>query len=390
MKITIDRKTLVNALTTVKNAASHKAALPVLANVAICAFEKSVEFICTDMNINIRVKAEAVVSGKTDKDKGTTVRVGLLHDLVRSFPGDSVELEVFKSCVKVRCGEARYNLGTLDIDEFPATPRVTSVSDFKLPQATLRRLLEATAFCSRTADEGRYVLCGSYLGINGSITAAATDGRRLAVLSAETTEKLTKASVVIPRQTVDELLRLLSDDEDKKVAVVIGEKNIQFVFNDTTIVSKVIEGNYPDYTKVIPKDLDEPVTVGRVDLLSMLQRVNLVAEKCFIELRGQTLTVRSYAVDKDRNFGDAQEALLVPKIKKEVTTRFNIQYLIEALQAVTDDEVQYYGKETTGVFKVASQPWVAVTAAMTEKKDKDAAKPAAKETDKQPELAAKK
>jgi len=378
MKITIDRKSLVSALTTVKSVAKAKSELPILANVAIGTYEKSVDFTCTNMDQTIRFKADAVITGKGATAKDFTVRVNLFHDLVRSFTGENVDIETGKNSIDIRCGISKYHLGTLDIEEFPSTPRVSPTAEFKITQAFLRTLLTTTAYCAQTADDGRPLLCGSLFRVNGNLTAVGCDGRRLAIMSVPLDEKVKPMDVIVPRDTVTELLRLLENDEDKKLTMAIGEKNVQFQFGETTVISKIIDGKYPDYTKIIPKLEGDGVPVGRADLLNALRRVNFIDDKCSLEFRAMTLTVSAVSESKDVP-GDAQESLLIPK-SPEMTARFCTPYLIEALSCVDDDEVLFFGKtEGPGVFKVASKSWLSLTAPLLKKSEsKPADKPAAK------------
>lgn len=375
MKITIDRKILASALTTVKSAARGRSELPILANVAVGTYENSVDFTCTNLDQTIRVKAEAAITGKGATAKDFTVRVALFHDLVKSFTGDAVEIETGKNQIDIRCGQSKYHLGTLDIDEFPSTPRVSAVAEFKISQAFMRTLLTTTAFCAETADENRPALCGSLFQVNGNITAVGCDGHRLAVMSGPLDEKVKATDVIIPRATIDELLRLVANDEDKKIAVVIGEKNVQFKFGDTTIVSKIVDAKYPDYNKIIPKLDGNGVPIGRADLLSALSRVNLIDDHCSLQFQQMTLTISAESDNKDVP-GDAQESLLIPKAP-EMTARFSTVYLIQALSAVDDDEVLFFGKPNgPGIFKVAGKPWLSLTAPLIIKEEKPKAEPA--------------
>lgn len=387
MKISIERKALVNALAIVKPAACSIANMPVLANVAVGAFENSVDFTCTDMAHYIRVKVDAKITGKSDKDKDFTVRASLFTELVKSFTGETVDMEPFKNSVRVTCGQSKYNLGTLDIEEFPATPRVNPISEVKLLQPTLRTLLSATAYASNTAEDSRPVLCGSLFQVNGNLTTAGCDGRRLATMRGELEEKGKAAEVIVPRKVISQLLPLLDTDEKAKVNLAIGEKMVQFRFGDVSIISKIIDGKYPDYTKIIPKLEGEGIPIGRADLLNALRRVNFLSDECVLEFHAMTLTISAESNHKDIP-GDAQESLLIPK-SPELTAKFKTDFLIEALDAVDDDEVLFFGQpKAPGVFKVKSKPWLSVTAPINDKV-KTAPKPADKPAEKQPEPAKK-
>ncbi len=365
MKLTIPRKELVKALATVKSAAVNKSSLPILANVEINAFEKSVHFTCTNLDLTLRTKCEAAVQ----ETGATTVRVGLLYELCRSFPGDTVELNALKTKLQIRCGQSYFQLGVLDAGEFPAIPRLKNAVEVKLPQSVLKQALRSTGFCT-SDDEKRYVLNGSLLQLNGKLTLVSTDGRRLALLDAELPDKSPQAQAILPAAAVNELLKLLLDDEDSKATIELATNLAQFSCNDTVLYTKIIEGQYPDYRKIIPNiEGKTGVPIGRTDLIQALQRVAMISDTCELEFSRQTLTVRGQG--KGDLIGEAQEMLMIPKTEDH-TARFNPQYLIEGLNAVDDDQVFFYGSKESNLslIKVESKPWLCVIAGLVEEKKK--------------------
>ena len=366
MKLTVSKKSFVKALGTVKSGVASRSTLPILAHVLIRTFEKSVELVCTDLDLYLRVRLDADV-----KEKGClTVSANLLHNLVRSFPekdGDAdIKLELVKGNLRVTCGEGKYNLGVLDAEDFPPMPKLKEATSFKLPQTVLRELLITTSYPGLDADDSRHTLCGTLLATNGKVTAVATDGRRLAEMTVDIGEKLPKSETIIPRRTIATLLPLLSTDEDAPAAsVTIGDNHISFVLGGSdavTITSKVIEGNYPNWKQVIPdlRDAGNGVPVGRTDLLAVIERVALVGGNVCFDFRQQLLTVSTRSDSKDVP-GDATECILIPRCRAG-SVNANSKYFIQALKAVTDDEVLFYntGKSSPIVLKAKDKPWQAV------------------------------
>jgi DNA polymerase-3 subunit beta len=362
MKLTVSKKSFVKALATVKAGVSGRTTLPILSHVLIRTFEKSVELVCTDLDLYLRERLDAGV-----KEKGClTVSAGLLHSIVSRFPekeGDAdIRLELVKGTLRITCGDAKYNLGILDAEEFPPMPRIKDGTEFKLPQRTLRELLQTTSYPGNDADESRYVLCGTLLATNGKISAVATDGRRLAEMTVDIGQKLPKSETIIPRRAISTLLPLLADDGDANVTVTIGDNNISFAFGETVITSKVIEGNYPNWRQVIPdlRDAGNGVPVGRADLLAVIERVSLVGGNINFDFRQQLLTVSSRSEDKDVP-GDATECLLIPRCRAG-SVNANARYFLQVLKAVTDDEVLFFntGKSSPIVLKAKDKPWQAV------------------------------
>ncbi|MDE2102891.1 MAG: DNA polymerase III subunit beta, partial [Patescibacteria group bacterium] len=354
MKLTVNKKPFVRALATVKGAVQSKTTLPILSHVLIRTFEKSVELVCTDLDMFARVRIDCDV-----KEKGClTASARLLHQIVAALPGDddtNIKLELVKGALRISCGDAKYNLAVLDAEEFPPMPKLKEAVTFKLFQQTLRTLLHATSYPGADAEDSRYVLCGTLLSTNGKITAVATDGRRLAELTLPTDDKLPKSETIIPRRTVANLVSLLGDEE-KAVTVTIGENQIQFAFNagdaDVTLTSKVIEGNYPNWKQVVPDIRDASgVPVGRADLLNTIKRVSLLGGNVKFEFAQQLLTISARSELKDVP-GDATECLLIPRCRAG-SVNANARYLVQALEAVADDEVLFYnpGKNSPIVLK---------------------------------------
>ncbi len=407
MKINIQRKALVSALNTVRSAASSRGSLPALANVLLRASAKNLQLTCTDQEIYLRTDAEAVVH----EPGACTVRADLLHSLARSFAGDTIELIALTNDLKITCGEAKYKLGTLPTDEFPPFPKLKEPVTFELPQGMVHQLISDTAFCQGNDGE-RPMLKGSFMELNGQLTVAACDGRRVATDAADIEGKFPTTKCILPTKAVRELLRLLepssATEEDpspegegqgegepkaegkspkeKKpsepsiMSVAIADATAQFHIGTTILVTKLVTGDYPNFRTVIPEEFDG-VPVGRASLLGILQRVVLLANQCSIELAGQMLTVRGKG-NKEIP-GEATESLLIPPVTKERQVSFETQYLIEALSAIPDDEVLVHVKDqhSPAVFRVANKNWVCVIAAITPKekpKDEPEKKPAAR------------
>jgi len=359
MKLTIERKELLTALGIVKSAAVDgrtQTSVPVLSHVLINTFDKSVEFVCTDLDLILRAKADAEI-----KTKGSiTVRANLLHDLARSFSGEHVGLELVKDTLHVTCGDSLYKLGTLPVDEFPPLPRLRDAAEIEVPQATLRSLLASTSFAAASTDQTRAVLNGSLLRVNGDLTTVGCDGSRLALLSAPADGLGKKArSLVLPRPAVGGLLRLLDEaEENKRCRIVTAENLCQFHIGDAVLTTKLIEGAYPNYNEVIPSIKSRGIPIGRVDLLNALQRCALISDVCQLDFRKQVLNI--HAVNNRDVVGEASENLLVPS-GENLRLSFTTRYLVDALSAVEDDEIQFHGRVgTPAVIKVASTPWLSV------------------------------
>jgi DNA polymerase-3 subunit beta len=370
MKLNIPRQELLAAIAAIKPVA--RGPLPIHNNLLIVAGPgQTVTLTATDVDLFLRVKTEAEVA----KEGKTTVRAVLLHDIVRMADGKEVCLDLAKNVLKVNCGGAKHQLTTIDPGDFPPFPQVKQQSsqvDAKLPDGksvpveltlddtVFRCALNETSFAAST-EEARGILCGTLLKLDGKhMHVAACDGRRLAActLDAPVADKI---ALVIPSKTARELLRLLGQDAAKpqRLTVLAGENHASFTFaasysSEVTLSSKLIDGQYPDYTKIIPPE-NAIATLPRAELLRCIERIGLVADDVSLEFNGSALHLRSAGKRGKELLGEAQDSLLVPaKVREKVECGYAARYLAAALSALADDSVEFHLNPQTrlGMFKV--------------------------------------
>lgn len=385
MKFIIEREAILAALGIVRTAA-HRTTVPILEHVAISTFDKSVEFFCTDLNLCLRSKVDAEIQQKGE----TTVKALLLYELVRSFGGEHVQLELQKEVLLITSAKSKYKLGALPFTDFPPVPKLKDAVEFEMPQPILKELLARTSFaCSQ--DASRYVLMSSLLRVNGeSTTAVATDGKRLALNSGDTRSRLKNVrDILVPTFAVAELLRLLSDSEDAKpVTVAITENQAKFCIGDTHIITKLIEGNYPNYNQVIPKlKSSDGITINRQEFLSCLNRCALIHDEFTLTVRNKSLSIET--TNNKELIGDAYETIIINStgLEKPVKAKVNGRFLIEPLKAVTEDEIQLFvhGSQMPMVLKSPKGPWLNIVMPLREEERTEPAPVPANE----PEPAAK-
>ncbi len=395
MKLRIKRADLSAALAAIKSAASAKASLPILANVCLKADNNSLTLTATNLDLTLRAKVEAVVE---DAGERITVPCVLLHDIVRSVKGDEVFLHLQRKTLHVACGTSQFKLSTIDAEEFPGFPRIKDGVEIELEQFQLRRLLAHTAFAQAVGGE-RPVLNGALFKVNKTgLTVAGCDGHRIAVDSIAL-KGGRDAVTIIPAAATANLLRLLAANapavpeakegqeppptpEAATVAVSIGSNAVQFdiTFGSSvtlvTLVTKIIEGKFPDYHKVIPPCADgDGVKIGRTDLLNAVNLVELVGTACRLEFRKQTLTIMSDNPKKDAP-GEAVESLLIPACA-DATVKLEARFLMEALAAVYADEIEFH-VTANGPAVLKTGNWLTVIAAMKDKTEKAEEKSAKK------------
>ncbi len=337
MKLSIERGTLLKAVSQAQSVVERRNTIPILANVLIEAEGNSVSFRATDLDIEVLDKAPAQV----ERAGSTTVSAVMLHEIVRKLPdGSLVTLSDDSAAgrLTVQAGRSHFNLATLPKEDFPVMASSDYASNFTAPAGALRRLFDKSKFAIST-EETRYYLNGVYMhvadGEGGKVLrCVATDGHRLARIDAELPMAAEDMpGVIVPRKTVGELRKLL-DDDDMKIAVSVSETKIRFATPDITLTSKVIDGTFPDYTRVIPQGNTRRLEVDARDFAAAVDRVATVSSE-----RSRAVKL---SLDEDRlilsvnapDSGAAEEELAVAYSDERLEIGFNAKYLLEIASQV--------------------------------------------------------
>ena len=337
MKFSMERGTLLKAVSQAQSVVERRNTIPILANVLIEAEGGSVQFRATDLDIEVLDKAAAFV----ERPGATTVSAVTLHEIVRKLPdGAQVTLteESATGRLTVEAGRSNFSLATLPKEDFPVMASSEYSSNFSAPAAMLRRLFDKSKFAIST-EETRYYLNGVYLhtaeGDGGTkLRCVATDGHRLARIDADLPKGAEDMpGVIVPRKTVGELRKLLEDD-DMAIAVSVSETKVRFATPDITLTSKVIDGTFPDYTRVIPQGNTKKLEVDAAEFAKAVDRVATVSSE-----RSRAVKL---ALDEDRlilsvnapDSGAAEEELAVAYADERLEIGFNAKYLLEIASQV--------------------------------------------------------
>lgn len=329
MKLTIEREAAQKAVAAVRGVVERRNAIPILANVKLEAFGGQLSLTATDLDSEAWTLVEAVgVAGGS-----TTVHGERLFELLRSLPaGGDVMLELGERLV-VTCGRARYEMPVLPPEDFPDFPAVEDAAGGPIPSSELQRLFEKTAFAV-SKEETRYYLNGVYLHRSGDdLVAVATDGHRLALARTEVPEGFEAwPAVIIPRKTVAEMRRLTGDAGE--VYLRSNGLRISVETDCNRLVSKLIDGQFPDYTRVLPADGPARMDVEVAPLSAALRRAIVVGTE---KLRSAVLEAQAGKLSltaTDAEGGRFEEAVDVAYAGPDVRQRFNVAYLLEALAQV--------------------------------------------------------
>ncbi|MCW5665034.1 MAG: DNA polymerase III subunit beta [Piscinibacter sp.] len=329
---------VLGALQAVAGIVERRHTLPILANVLIRKTGAQVELTTSDLEIQVRTTADL------DGDAGnfsTTVGARKLIDILRSMPADqTVTLSSAQNKLTLQGGKSRFTLQTLPADDFPLVQEAADFGPmFSVPQKTLKGLINQVHFAMAVHDI-RYYLNGILFVAEGkNLTLVATDGHRLALAQATLDVEIPKQEVILPRKTVLELQRLLKD-EDTPIEMRFAGNQAKFVFSGMEFVTKLVEGKFPDYNRVIPKNHKNSVTLGRAPLLASLQRAAILTSEKFkgvrVNIEPGILRIASSNAEQE----EAKEELEVDYAGDTIEIGFNVTYLIDALTNMSQEMVR--------------------------------------------------
>ena len=321
---------LLEALQSVAGIVERRHTLPILANVLLRKNGDSIEFTTSDLEIQVRTSADL---GGDAGQMSTTVGARKLIDILRSLPADqTVTLSTAQNKLTLQGGKSRFTLQTLPADDFPlVNESVDFGPTFSVPQKTLRELINQVHFAMAVHDI-RYYLNGILFIAEGKmLTLVATDGHRLALAQSHLEQDVpSKQEVILPRKTVLELQRLLKDT-DTAIEMRFANNQAKFLFGEMQFVTKLVEGKFPDYNRVIPKNHKNAVVLGRAPLLASLQRAAILTSEKFkgvrVNIEPGLLRIASSNAEQE----EAKEELEVDYSGDAIEIGFNVTYLIDVL-----------------------------------------------------------
>jgi DNA polymerase-3 subunit beta len=314
--------------------------LPILSNVLLEKKGNKLTFLATDIEIQVTTSAE-VAEG--DGDGAVTVGARKLQDILSKLPGQEVTLSLEEKRLQIKAGKSRFNLQTLPAEDFPRMAMSeTEPRKIEVTQKQFRHLLGQTQF-AMAAQDVRYYLNGLLLLVDGSeLRAVATDGHRLAYASIALDDNvsLPRLDLILPRKTVLELNRLLADSDDP-VRIEMTSNQIRFQFGNITLVSKLIDGKFPDYERVIPANLNNIVSLNRITLLQSMVRAAILTNEKFRGVRLILTPGSLKIVAANAEHEEAQEEIEIDYSGDAIDVGFNVGYLLDVLNNASSELVEW-------------------------------------------------
>jgi DNA polymerase-3 subunit beta len=359
MKFKINKDHFSNGLQQVLNVVGSRATMPILSNVLIEAEEGHISLTTTNLDLGIRCRIKADVS----EPGGITLPVRKLATIIRELPQSDVYVEMGDNQAKITSGGSLFKIMGISTEEFPALPTFENRHVFELSQSKIVSMLKSVSY-GQSNDENRYILNGVYFNFaDEKLTLVATDGRRLALTALDTEISEDNAgNLILPAKTVAELERLMGKGENVKIAfndrqaafeISIDDSGDTGLIDHLYLVSKIVEGNYPNYRQVIPKETEHRVKIERELMLECVHRAALVTsdKSNSVKLKVSKNLLEIYGSSSE--YGESHESMAIAYDGPEVQVAFNPQFLIEPLKALTKDEVFFEFKDelSPGLFK---------------------------------------
>ena len=332
------RDDLLAPLASVSGIIERRHTLPILSNVLIELAQGTLTFLATDIEIQITARASLGVSGET---RAVTVGARKLLDILRALPeGAETSLTLQDKRMQLKAGRSRFSLQTLPAEDFPRLAKPAGeIARFALPQKALRRLLGLVQY-SMAQQDIRYYLNGLLMVVEDKqLKLVATDGHRLAYASLQLAAEVPRQEVIIPRKTVLELSKLLGES-DEEVRVEVSATQAGFVFGAIELVSKLVDGKFPDYTRVIPKEHKNRLQIDREALRQALQRAAILSNEKFRGVRWVLTDNNLKIVSSNAEQEEATEELEVQYSGDALDIGFNVTYLLDVLNNVSGSAVE--------------------------------------------------
>jgi DNA polymerase III subunit beta len=335
MKLKIKKEAIIDGLQKVQSIVNPRTTLPILSNILLRAEKDRLWLSATDLEVSVRSSVEAEIQ----KDGGTTLHARRAFSIFRELPGPEIAIETDdKDLAVIKSGSSYFKMVGISEDDFPPLPKFSGGNTYTLDQGAFKSMIHKTGYAAST-DETRQVLNGALMSFrDDKLTVVATDGRRLALVEQEVEYPSgSEMDLIVPSKTINELLRTLGDSGTLKI--IATDKQVAFDFGDMLVVSRLIEGTYPNFRQVIPASSDQRVPVERESLLAAVRRAALMTTDQSRSVRLNFLKNKLEIVTETPDIGEARETLPIKYSAKDISVAFNPEFLMDPLRTLESDEI---------------------------------------------------
>ncbi len=338
MQIKINREVLLKPLTHVASIVERRHTLPILSNLLLEAKNNNIQLTATDLEMQISLNIQSNFNGELS----TTISAKKFLDICRSLP-ESIDIDMATndSRMTLKAGKSRFNLQTLPAADYPVMNKATASGTLvNISQIALKKLLKQVEFAMAQQDI-RYYLNGLLLEVNeNKLNLVGTDGHRLSFTSTTLNQSYEKTDVIIPRKTVVELIKLLNDSEEE-VSIEFNAGQVNFAFSDIKLISKVIDGKFPDYNRVIPSGHQNTFNINRLEVLTAMLRASILSNEKYRGIRMVLSNNNLKLISTNTEQEEAEEELEINYTQDGLDIGFNVTYLIDVLNNVSDETIHF-------------------------------------------------
>jgi len=358
MKIKLSKESLLDGIQTVQNIVSPKATLPILSNMLVETRNDCVKFNTTDLDIGISCELPVNMV----EEGAITIPAKRFSDIIRELPNGDIVISAKKNNqIDIEGHKCRFKLIGLPKDEFPKFPEFKEKEVIKIGQADFKEMIRMTSFAV-SHEESRYVLNGILMEIEGDIIRmVATDGRRMAKSEKKLSSSVKKeVSVILPIKAIQELFRNLGDEGN--ISFIHGTNQVLFDVEGVLIATRVIEGEFPNYNQVIPKEHAQKIKADTQELLSAIRRANLLATPDFQAIKFEVFSDKLVVSKTTPDVGESREEIPIEYGGKEMIVGFNPQFFIDALKNIEAETVpmELLGPDKAGVIRIDGYLYLAL------------------------------
>ena len=349
MKIKILKQTFMKNIQHVQNIISSKSSLPILSNILIEAGKNKVTLTSTDLDIGI----SSILETPIEEEGAITVPAKRFNDIIKELPDEDISISTMKNnAMVIKCSKCFFKIIGLPKEEFPKLPEFKDEPNVVIKQSVLKNMISMTHF-SMSHDETRYILNGALFVFKGKkLTIVATDGKRLSLVKKDMEKDGPGKAVIIPSKTIYELNRILEDEGDVKI--IFSENQVKFELKNIIIISRLIEGDFPNYEQVVPKEAQEKIIVQRGLFLDGIKRAALLTTQDSQSVKFEILKNKIVVSKSSPNIGEVREEIDTVYKGQEITVGFNPGYIMDALKVMPQEEIalEVFGPDKPAIMRI--------------------------------------
>ncbi|MCI5587244.1 MAG: DNA polymerase III subunit beta [Lachnospiraceae bacterium] len=339
MNILCDKSKLIEGINIVLKAVPGKSTMAILECIVIDVKENTIKLIANDLQLGI----ETTIEGNIIEEGSVSVNAKIFSDIIRKLPSDDVKITVDENfTVLIECGKAKFNIAAKSTEEFPFLPSIIKDNNIQISQFTLKDVIRQTVF-SISDNENTKVMTGELFEVNGStLKVVSLDGHRISIRKVDLKKEYENISVIIPGKTLIEISKILNGGLDDEVNIFFTDKHVLFEFDNTVVLSRLIEGEYYKIDKMLSTDYETKITVNKKEMLECIDRTTLLLKESdkkpvIIDIKDNSM---GFAMNS--SVGSMAEEIDAEKEGKDILIGFNPRFLIDALRVIDEEEITLY------------------------------------------------